>query len=263
MALATGSAWNHGINSKTLAIGASSLYLKRETMTQISEQNSAQLQEHAEQIAFTRAKLAEMGRMLYERNLTDTAGGNLSCRVGELIVITPRYAGTSKRWQLTGEDVLVTDAERNILLGNGQNSRESNAHYAMHATFREYGSVVMHTHARNILVFAVAGRPLPPILESTRKYGVTPVLDFAPAHGTGLAENIIASLRGREALIKNAAAAAIAAWHGLFLMGKDMDTAFDSVERLDTNAYILLQGMAAYGPSFVDERVAAIKAEIG
>ncbi len=232
-------------------------------MTQLTDQTAAQLNQHAEQIAYTRAKLAEMGRLLFERNLTDTAGGNLSCRVGELIVISPRYAGTAKRWNLSADEILVTDAERNILLGTGQNSRESNAHYAMHAAFREVGSVVMHTHSRNILVFAVAGRPLPPILESTRKFGVTPVLSYAPAHGSGLADNIIASLRGRESLIKNAAAAVIASWHGLFLMGKDMDVSFDSVERLDTNAYILLQGLAAYGPGFIDERVAAIKAEIG
>ena len=232
-------------------------------MTQLSDENRAQLSDHADQIAFTRAKLADMGRMLFERHLTDAAGGNLSCRVGELIVITPRFAGTAKRWHLTAVDVLVTDAERNILLGNGQNSRESNAHYAMHAAFREYGSVVMHAHSRHILVFAVAGRPMPPILESTRKFGITPVLTYAPAHGTGLADNIIAGLRGREALIKNAAAAVIASWHGLFLMGKDMYVAFDSLERLDTNAYILLQGMASFGPGFIDERVAAIKQEIG
>lgn len=232
-------------------------------MTNLSDELAIALQENAEQIAFTRARLAELGRRLFERNLTDTAGGNLSCRVGELIVISPRYAGTARRWQLTADDVLVTDAQRNILLGQGQNSRESNVHYAMHAQFRDYGTTIIHAHARHILVFATAGRALPPILESTRKYGITPVIPFAAAHSTALADNIITSLHGREAMIKNAAAAAIAPWHGLFLMGKDMDTAFDSVERLDTNAYILLQGMASFGPSFLDERVAAIKQEIG
>lgn len=232
-------------------------------MTQISEENASQLTTNAEQIAQARAKLAELGRRLYERNLTDTAGGNLSCRVGELIVITPRYAGSSRRWQLVAEDVLVTDKDRNILLGSGQNSRESNAHYTMHATFREVGSAVIHAHARNLLVFAASGRDLPPILEATRKFGTTPILPFASAHGNELAGHVVNSLRGREALIKNAAAGAIAAWHGLFLMGKDLDVAFDAVERLDTNAYILLQGMAAFGPDFIEKRVAAIQAEIG
>jgi L-fuculose-phosphate aldolase len=201
--------------------------------------------------------------LLFARNLTDAAGGNLSCRVGELIVISPRYAGTAKRWQLTADDILVTDAQRNILLGTGQNSRESNVHYAMHANFCDYGTTVIHAHARHILVFAAAGRPLPPILESTRKFGLTPAIPFAAAHSNTLADNIVASLRGREALIKNAAAAAIAPWHGLFLMGKDMDAAFDSVERLDSNAFILLQGMASFGPGFLEERVAAITQEIG
>lgn len=232
-------------------------------MPPITEEVAHALEADAEQIAFTRAKLAELSKLLFERQLTDAAGGNLSCRVGELIVITPRYAGTAKRWQLTADDVLVTDAQRNILLGAGQNSRESNAHYALHSHFRDYGSAVIHAHARHILVFAAAGRPLPPILESTRKFGVTPVISFAAAHSTDLADYLVDSLRDRAARIKTAAAAVIAPWHGLFLMGKDLDAAFDSVERLDTNAFILLQGMAAFGAGFLDERVAAIQQEIG
>ena len=34
----------------------------------------------------------------------------------------------------------------------------------------------------------------------------------------------------------------IAPWHGLFVVGKDIDAAFDLTERIDTNAYCILMG---------------------
>ena len=32
----------------------------------------------------------------------------------------------------------------------------------------------------------------------------------------------------------------MAPWHGLFVVGKDLDAAFDLTERIDTNAYCIL-----------------------
>lgn len=37
----------------------------------------------------TRARIAELGRLMYERYLTDASGGNISARVGDLVCITP------------------------------------------------------------------------------------------------------------------------------------------------------------------------------
>jgi len=215
------------------------------------------------QIAKAREAIARFGRMLFARQLTDAAGGNISVRVGDRICISPRYAGQQKQWQLEPGDVLVTDFDRNILEGQGLVSREANAHYALHRTFGEYGTAVIHAHARNLLVYAAANRPLPPILEANRKFGVTPVVPFAPAHSPILADHIIASMRGREAMIKKHAAAVIAPWHGLFLMAKDIDAAFDAVERMDANAYILLMGGIAFGAAEMETQRATMEDTIG
>lgn len=190
----------------------------------------------------TRAHIARIGRLLFERHLTDAAGGNISVRVDDLICLTPRYSGQSRRWQLEPDDVLVVDFEGNVLEGQGQISRESKVHLRLHRDFREAGSAIIHAHARNILVFAAANRPMPPVLEATLKFGEIPVIDFAPSHSAQLAENIAGALRGQEERIRTQAAAVIAPWHGLFLMGRHLDAAFDAVERLDTNAYCLLMG---------------------
>jgi L-fuculose-phosphate aldolase len=202
-------------------------------------------------IQATRAKIAVLARMLFERFLADAAGGNLSVRVGNRVCITPRYSGSQKQWHLAPEDVLVADMERTILAGSGQISREANVHFTLHREFSEHGTAVIHAHSRNLLVFAAAAKPLPPVLEATRKFGVTPVVEFAPAHSPRLATHVAAALRGREAAISKQAAGVLAPYHGLFLIGKDLDAAFDAVERLDNNAYCILMGSLLVGSEAV------------
>ncbi len=143
--------------------------------------------------------------------------------------------------------MLVTDLDGNILAGEGQISRESKAHFKLHREYADYGTAVIHAHARNILIFAALACPMPPVLEATRKFGETPVVNYAPAHHVQLANNIGASFRGREARIKNHAAATIAPFHGIFVMGKDLEAAFDAVERFDTNAYCIIMGRMLVG----------------
>ena len=40
-----------------------------------------------DQISETRAKIAEIGKLLFDRQLTDTAGGNISARAIDLYLI--------------------------------------------------------------------------------------------------------------------------------------------------------------------------------
>jgi L-fuculose-phosphate aldolase len=64
--------------------------------------------------------MVEIAHLLYSRYLTNTAGGNMSCRVGERIYITPRRLGSEHRWQLREEMVLVFDKDLNVLEGDPQ-----------------------------------------------------------------------------------------------------------------------------------------------
>jgi len=210
-----------------------------------------------QQIAETRAKIAEIGALLFDRQLTDAAGGNISVRVGDRVCISPRYSGSKRQWQLRPEDVLVADLNRNVLEGKGEISRESNVHFKLHTEFREAGTAVIHAHPKNLLVFAALNRPMPPVLEATRKFGEVKVVDFAPAHSPILAENVAEALRGQESRIRQHAAGVIAPWHGLFLMGKDLDAAFDAVQRFDDNAYIILTAeRAGLGAELLRQREA-------
>lgn len=210
-----------------------------------------------------RERVARIGQMMFARRLTDAAGGNISERAGDLVCISPRYSGSQRQWQLTPEDVLVVNFEGEVLVGTGTISRESKVHLRLHREFGEYGTGVIHAHARNLLVFAAAAMPMPPVLEANRKFGVTPVVGYAPAHSAVLSENVAASMKGREERIRTHAAGTIAPWHGLFLMGKDLYAAFDAVERLDNNAYIILQSRALGASPMMEAERARMEEVIG
>ncbi len=188
----------------------------------------------------TRAKIARLGALLFERRLTDAAGGNISALVDEVVCLSPRYSGSKRRWQLQPEEVLVIDREGNILAGEGQLSRETKVHLKLYEVFSEVGTAVIHAHARNIMPFAALAQSMPPVLEANLKFGEVKCIDYAPAHSIDLANNVVEALRGQEARIRTQAAGVIAPWHGLFLIGKDLDAAFDAVERFDTNARTIL-----------------------
>jgi len=188
----------------------------------------------------TRVRITEIGKLMFDRFLTDTAGGNISVRVGDHICITPRYAGSKFQWRLRPEQVLVTDYEGNVIEGEGQISREAKVHYALLKAYPDSGSVV-HGHAQNVLVFCAANMPMPPVLEATQKFGVIKVSKYSTAHSGGLAKNLLADFAGQDDRIKASAAAVMAVYHGLFVLARDIETGFDVTERLDRNARVILQ----------------------
>lgn len=194
----------------------------------------------SDSIKVMRQQIAELGATLYQRRLTDAAGGNISARVDEVIVVTPRYAGSKYQWRLRPEQVLVLDLAGNKLEGEGEISREVKVHQKLLTEFYPTGTAVVHAHPLNVLVFCAAEKPIPPVLESTQKFGEINHVPAAPAHSAELAESIATALRGQEERIKKQAAAVMAPRHGLFVLGKDLPAAFDAVERIDGNAYCIL-----------------------
>jgi L-fuculose-phosphate aldolase len=189
-------------------------------------------------------KIVYLGKLMIDRNLTDTAGGNISARAGDTVCITPSYAGSRYQWDITPEQVLEVALTGEKIHGDGEISRESCAHLT---TYRAFPAVrgIVHAHARNVLSFAVACKRMLPILECTRKFGTIAVTEaFAPAHSQELADLLVEKIRGQEAAIARQAAVVIARWHGLFAAGKTLEAAFDAAERINISAGILLQAPA-------------------
>jgi len=190
----------------------------------------------------TRQLIAELGRLMYERRLTDAAGGNISARVDDVMLITPRMAGSIYRWRLDPQQVLVLDLQGNKIEGNGDISREARVHIKLLTEYYPDGTAVVHGHARNALVFCAFGKPLPSVLYTEDKFGDLIEVEDHPAHSPELAEVISAAMRGQEARIRKQAAAVLAPRHGVFVLAKDLNAVYDALERIDVNAYCVLMG---------------------
>lgn len=197
-------------------------------------------------------QIVHVARLMFERRLTDMAGGNISVRNGDNLYITPRFAGSRQHWRLAADDILCGPIAGNAMLQQPRFSREGKAHLAIYRTFPDVGAVI-HAHPFHVLPFCVAGRAIEPVLEATQKFGVTPVVPFAPAHSEHLARFVVEGLAGREASIRKQAAAVLLPKHGIIVAGLDLLAAIDALERIDWNAWcILSQGMMPAAPIAYD-----------
>jgi L-fuculose-phosphate aldolase len=184
-------------------------------------------------------QLIYAGRMLFERKLLDTAGGNLSVREGDTVYVTARFSGPVRHWQNQPEDIISGNLHHDDLLSHPLFSREGKAHLAIYRNLPDVGAII-HAHPFHILAFCAAARPIEPVLEGTQKFGVIKVIQAAPAHSADLADNIVKGLLGQEAAIKKHAAAVLLPGHGIIVAGKDLLAAVDALERIDTNAFCIL-----------------------
>ncbi len=187
-----------------------------------------------------RPLMVELAQLVYRRYLTNSAGGNMSCRAGEYIFVSPRYLGSKHRWRLTEEMVLVCDLDGQVLVGDPQMvSRESRMHFACYRAFPEVNGV-LHAHPRYLSVFAAAGRPVVPTNDYTEKYGQVDVVPYFPSHSQELADNVVERLRPRQAMLKKNGLGLILAWHGFVAVGRDLADAYDVLERLEWSARTML-----------------------
>ncbi len=193
-----------------------------------------------------RTHIAQLGRLLYQRGLTDTAGGNISARAGQCVCMTPKYAGGRSHWDLRPEQVLVLTPGGEILEGEGEVSREALVHLRLYELFASAGAVV-HSHAPNSLVFGAVGRPIPPVLEYVQRLGAVELARYAPTHTAALAANVAEALKEFGRQPEPYAAATIVPGHGLFVVARDLDTAFDVSERIEITARTVLLGTMLAG----------------
>jgi L-fuculose-phosphate aldolase len=187
-----------------------------------------------------RPLMVEIARLLYSRYLTNSAGGNMSCRVGDRIYITPRGLGSRHRWQLREDMVLVLDADLNPIEGHPRMvSRESRMHFACYRRFPEVNGVI-HAHPRYLSVFAAAGKPVTPTTAYTEKFGTVEVVPPLPSHSQALADAVVEKLAPRRDEMGEHGLGLILAWHGVVTVGRDLADAYDTLERLEWSAHTVL-----------------------
>jgi L-fuculose-phosphate aldolase len=189
--------------------------------------------------------MVEIAELMYSRRLTNSAGGNISCRVDDQIYITPRYLGSKHRWRLRADMVLVFDKAFNLIEGDPSKlSREGRMHFACYRHFPHVNGVI-HAHPQYLTLFASAGESLPPVNQYTEKFGHLPVVANIPAHSQDLADAVVEALTPRADVLAKNGLGVILAWHGVAVVGRDLDDAYDTLDRLEWSAQTYLLGRMA------------------
>jgi L-fuculose-phosphate aldolase len=183
--------------------------------------------------------LCKGGQIMFEKRLTDMAGGNISARDGDTVYMSPRYSGQRYHWDLKPELLVSGNWETDDITNNPNFSREGWSHLYIYRKFPNVNAVI-HAHPLHIMPFVAFCRHINPVLEGTKKFGIVDLCEPAEGHTKDLAQNIITAMLGKEDMMHIQAAAVLIPYHGIILAGEDFDKTLDALERIDENAYCLI-----------------------
>jgi L-fuculose-phosphate aldolase len=185
----------------------------------------------------TRSQMARIARAMWDRKLTNAAGGNFAVKVDEdRILVSPSMMSEHRMCELDEKDFLLIDCQSNILEGRGKLSRETVMHVLLLSRFNYIKSTI-HAHPQFCMVFASQGKPIKTVTEATMKRGeYFGVIEYAEAYTPQLAENVYKYFDERRELAEKIGLGCIMPLHGVVVSGNSLMSAFSCLERMETDA---------------------------
>jgi len=86
------------------------------------------------------------------------------------------------------------------------------------------------------MVYAAAGRTIKPVLEFADKFGDVECIPQSVAHTQELADRVVDLAQRRRDQLSRVAMGILLPRHGVAILGRDLDNAYDTLERLEDNA---------------------------
>lgn len=189
-------------------------------------------------------ELADICRLLYDRNLVTATDGNVSMRVSEdHILLTP--SGKNKGF-VRPEDMLVVDFLGNVVQGAGRPSKEYPMHRHIYAV-RSDVSAVVHTHPVFATAFALAGKNIPDnyLIETSMMLKKVALAGYATPGTQEMVEAVAPYAASCDAiLLQN---------HGAVTCGKSLMDAFNRMEVLEAVAKTIIASSALGSPVLISE----------
>lgn len=183
-----------------------------------------------------RLKLATFMKELFDRRLTNAAGGNAAARVGDnLIIVTPSMMSEHRHCVIKPENILLCDYDLNILEGDGKLSRECRMHALLLKKIPEIGGVI-HAHPEYTMVYVAACKQIPSVTEATQKMGDCMLVEQAKAYSEDLAEHVYDFFKDKREQLKITGLCGLLPLHGTVAVGKHIEQAFSVVERIESDA---------------------------
>ena len=189
-------------------------------------------------------EMIKIVKELYQKNILDTQGGNISARESDRIYVTRRDSSSNKHWNLDEKDIIETD-----LLGKAVNpkmqcfiTRESHTHYRILNEIPNINSV-FHVHSRYLLAFASLKVTLPIVTSLAWDQGFPKYVQY-------IKDEPAVSIKEAEAVTKyfkylynnnpNGGFACLLPGHGAVVAGKSLKDAFTKLHTLENNARTFL-----------------------
>jgi L-fuculose-phosphate aldolase len=203
------------------------------------------------EVAAARADLVRYGRRLAADRLVVGSAGNISVRLGDVIVMTPSGLNYD---QVTAAAVNVLDAGGAVLAGTGQRSSE----WPMHRRIYDLtpARAVVHTHSPFAVSVSTICDEVPAVHYAILRLG-GPTIRVAPytTFGSdGLAGNVAGALDGRSgALLQN---------HGTIAYGATLQEAYDRAQLIEWLCEVYWRARLAGSPRILsaDEVAAHVEA---
>ena len=160
-------------------------------------------------------------RAMASEGLVSGSEGNVSVRLGERVLITPRALPYG---DMSGTDVVTLDLTGKAVAGDREPSSERRVHLAIYAARPDVGAVV-HTHSPAATRWSALGRTLTAGGEGRKDVETA---RRAPAGSDELAHAVVEALGAREA--------ALMTDHGVVAVGPDLVRALDVAREVERRA---------------------------
>jgi L-fuculose-phosphate aldolase len=190
----------------------------------------------------TKDAIIRVARIMWDRRLSDVAGGNISIREADgSICITPKLMGFRFQWQIDRSHISVLDPDGAVLEGSEGVSREVLMHVGLYKAFPE-ATAIIHAHPYWTNVFVSKPKAIVPGLETTRKFGTIGMIEAAHGYSQELADKVIAYFGERREQWAKSPLEVILPFHGIVAMGRDMNACLDIVDRIETECRCQILG---------------------
>ncbi len=178
---------------------------------------------------YARGELVKICKMLYDRQLTVSAGGNMSVRINDSeILITP--SGRNKGL-LEPEDLVLIDSKGKVL-SDGKPSIEHKFHLALYNINYDTNAVV-HCHPLHCVTLAVKAENIKSNItpEGVLLLGEVPMIGYYTPGSKKLVD-AVAAVGDHKAILMER--------HGAITQGRTLEEAYNRMEELEFQAKLQL-----------------------
>ena len=190
--------------------------------------------------------IIEIGKRLYEKNLTVGTSGNISVRRKEGIYITA--TGTSLGL-LERKDIILIDKEGKEI-SEGKASSEKKLHVGVYK-IREEVNAIIHTHPVYLTTYAVCHKKLDEAImsENILYFEDIPVAEYGMPSSDELVEKTVKYMIERDVVMM--------ANHGVISAGNDLRNAYLKLETAEYYAQVSFNAKLIGGAQYLREKEVA------